>query len=90
MSGSTSQVNKDTHHRLRRRRDRGGFRVVPKAERGEELYAVVGPTGVALYTFFHPGLRRGNGQEEDEPPDQGIPSSNGQVRQPSEVVRFPS
>ena len=46
--------------------------------------------GVGLYTFFHPGLRRGNGQDEDEPPDQGIPSSNGQVRQPSEVVRFPS
>jgi UDP-GlcNAc:undecaprenyl-phosphate GlcNAc-1-phosphate transferase len=46
--------------------------------------------GVGLYTFFHPGLRRGNGQDEDEPPDQEIPSSNGQVRQPSEVVRFPS
>src|SRR5579863_4040483 len=46
--------------------------------------------GVGLYTFFHPGLRRGNGQDEDEPPDQGIPSSNGQVERPSEVVRFPS
>ncbi len=46
--------------------------------------------GVGLYTFFHPGLRRGNGQDEDEPPDQGIPSSNGQVKRPSEVVRFPS
>ena len=29
--------------------------------------------GVGLYTFFHPGLRRGNGEEEDEPSDQGIP-----------------
>lgn len=46
--------------------------------------------GVGLYTFFHPGLRRGNGQDDDEPPDQGIPSSNGQVARPSEVVRFPS
>ncbi|HSZ37285.1 MAG TPA: MraY family glycosyltransferase [Acidimicrobiales bacterium] len=46
--------------------------------------------GVGLYTFFHPGLRRGNGHDEDEPPDQEIPSSNGQVRRPSEVVRFPS
>jgi UDP-GlcNAc:undecaprenyl-phosphate GlcNAc-1-phosphate transferase len=46
--------------------------------------------GVGLYTFFHPGLRRGNGQDEDEPPDQDIPSSNGQVTRGSEVVRFPS
>jgi UDP-GlcNAc:undecaprenyl-phosphate GlcNAc-1-phosphate transferase len=46
--------------------------------------------GVGLYTFFHPGLRRGNGQDEDEPPDQEIPSSNGQVKRASEVVRFPS
>ena len=46
--------------------------------------------GVGLYTFFHPGLRRGNGQDEDEPPDQEIPSSNGQVKHASEVVRFPS
>ena len=22
--------------------------------------------GVGLYTFFHPGLRRGNGEDEDE------------------------
>ncbi len=46
--------------------------------------------GVGLYTFFHPGLRRGNGQEEDEPPDQEIPSSNGHLDRVSEVVRFPS
>ena len=31
--------------------------------------------GVALYTFFHPGLRRGNGEDEDEQlADQGIPA----------------
>jgi UDP-GlcNAc:undecaprenyl-phosphate GlcNAc-1-phosphate transferase len=46
--------------------------------------------GVGLYTFFHPGLRGGNGQEEDEPPDQEIPSSNGRVERVSEVVQFPS
>jgi UDP-GlcNAc:undecaprenyl-phosphate GlcNAc-1-phosphate transferase len=46
--------------------------------------------GVGLYTFFHPGLRRGNGQEEDEPPDQEIPSSNGHLEGVPEVVRFPS
>ncbi|HWF17385.1 MAG TPA: MraY family glycosyltransferase [Acidimicrobiales bacterium] len=46
--------------------------------------------GVGLYTFFHPGLRGGNGQEEDEPPDQEIPSSNGHLDRVSEVVRFPS
>ena len=32
--------------------------------------------GVGLYTFFHPGLRRGNGDEEDERPDQGIPAAS--------------
>jgi UDP-GlcNAc:undecaprenyl-phosphate GlcNAc-1-phosphate transferase len=46
--------------------------------------------GVGLYTFFHPGLRRGNGQDEDKPPDQEIPSSNGQVKHAPEVVRFRS
>jgi UDP-GlcNAc:undecaprenyl-phosphate GlcNAc-1-phosphate transferase len=46
--------------------------------------------GVGLYTFFHPGLRGGNGQDEDKPPDQEIPSSNGQVKQAPEVVRFRS
>jgi UDP-GlcNAc:undecaprenyl-phosphate/decaprenyl-phosphate GlcNAc-1-phosphate transferase len=53
--------------------------------------------GVGLYTFFHPGLRRGNGYEEDERPDQGIPAvSQGIPAVPqgaeslSEVVRFPS
>jgi hypothetical protein len=41
-----------TTHRVRRRRDRGSFRVVPQeAENERELYAVVGPSGAALYTF---------------------------------------
>jgi UDP-GlcNAc:undecaprenyl-phosphate GlcNAc-1-phosphate transferase len=49
--------------------------------------------GAALYTFFHPGLRRGNGEDEDErldDPDQEIPPSNGRAERVSEVVRFPS
>jgi len=49
--------------------------------------------GAALYTFFHPGLRRGNGEDEDEQlddPDQEVPPSNGRVERVSEVVRFPS
>ena len=47
---------------------------------------------VGLYTFFHPGLRRGNGEdeEEDEGRDQGVPPPEGEVRRVSEVVRFPS
>ena len=35
--------------------------------------------GVGLYTFFHPGLRRGNGRRRTSPPTRSIPSSNGQV-----------
>ena len=49
--------------------------------------------GVGLYTFFHPGLRRGNGEEEDDgsqDPDQGVSASNGRAERVSEVVRFPS
>ena len=38
-----------TAHRVR---DRGSFRVVPlETEIGQQLYAVVAPTGVTLYTF---------------------------------------
>ena len=45
-------MNRGTPHRAPRRRDRDSFRVVPQeAATGEQLYAVVGPTGVALYTF---------------------------------------
>jgi UDP-GlcNAc:undecaprenyl-phosphate GlcNAc-1-phosphate transferase len=46
--------------------------------------------GVALYTFFHPGLRRGNGDEEEEAPDQGIRASLDVPERENEVVRFPS
>jgi UDP-GlcNAc:undecaprenyl-phosphate/decaprenyl-phosphate GlcNAc-1-phosphate transferase len=48
--------------------------------------------GVGLYTFFHPGLRRGNGEDDDdgEDPDQGVSVPNGRVERVSEVVRFPS
>jgi UDP-GlcNAc:undecaprenyl-phosphate GlcNAc-1-phosphate transferase len=46
--------------------------------------------GVGLYTFFHPGLRRGNGEDEDETPDQGIQPRSEEVRRVNEVVRFPS
>jgi hypothetical protein len=38
--------------RVRRRRDLGSYRVVPIEAGNEELlYAVVGPIGLALYTF---------------------------------------
>jgi UDP-GlcNAc:undecaprenyl-phosphate GlcNAc-1-phosphate transferase len=49
--------------------------------------------GVGLYTFFHPGLRRGNGEGDDgqaQDPDQGVSGPNGRVERVSEVVRFPS
>jgi UDP-GlcNAc:undecaprenyl-phosphate GlcNAc-1-phosphate transferase len=49
--------------------------------------------GVGLYTFFHPGLRRGNGEDDDvdgQDPDQGVSGPNGRVERVSEVVRFPS
>jgi hypothetical protein len=46
--------------------------------------------GVGLYTFFHPGLRRGNGDAEDEEHDQGIPASPNGAERVSGVVRFPS
>jgi UDP-GlcNAc:undecaprenyl-phosphate GlcNAc-1-phosphate transferase len=46
--------------------------------------------GAGLYTFFHPGLRRGIGEDEDEGLDQGIPSEPAQEERVSEVVRFPS
>jgi hypothetical protein len=41
-----------TDDRVRRPRDRGSFRVLPlEAENEQQLYAVVAPTGVTLYTF---------------------------------------
>ena len=50
----------------------------------------VAALGVALYTFFHPGLRRGNGEDDDEASDQGIPASLDGAERENEVVRFPS
>lgn len=46
--------------------------------------------GAGLYTFFHPGLRRDNGEDEDEGLDQGIPTELAAEERISEVVRFPS
>jgi hypothetical protein len=31
--------------------DTGGFRVVPASRAGEQIFMVVAPTGVALYSF---------------------------------------
>jgi hypothetical protein len=48
---------------------------------------------VALYTFFHPGLRRGGddeGEGLDEGLDQGVPALPEERERVSEVVRFPS
>ena len=51
-SGSKAETSTSSEHRVRRGRRRGGFRVIPQTdEKGEEVYAVVAPTGVALYTF---------------------------------------
>ena len=46
--------------------------------------------GVGLYTFFHPGLRRGNGEDEEGGPKLGIPPQTGPAERVSEVVQFPS
>ena len=46
--------------------------------------------GVGLYTFFHPGLRRGNGEDEEDGRQLGIPPHPGGQERVSEVVRFPS
>jgi hypothetical protein len=41
-----------TTHRVRHRRDRDSYRVIPQeAEHEQQLYGVVAPTGVTLYTF---------------------------------------
>jgi hypothetical protein len=45
-------MNTATAHRTGRLRDLDSFRVVPReTEHERQLYTVVGPTGVALYTF---------------------------------------
>ena len=46
--------------------------------------------GVGLYTFFHPGLRRGNGEDEDERARPGYSPPPAEAERVSEVVRFPS
>jgi hypothetical protein len=52
MLRSNDGLNRDRSSRSRRRRGRGGFRVIPREnDNGEEVYVVVGPTGVALYSF---------------------------------------
>jgi UDP-GlcNAc:undecaprenyl-phosphate GlcNAc-1-phosphate transferase len=43
-----------------------------------------------LYTFFHPGLRRGNGEDEDLDSDQGIQEETANADEVSDVVHFPS
>ena len=50
---------------------------------------VAAALGVGLYTFFHPGLRRGNGDDEDEARDLGVPAPP-EAERVSEVVQFPS
>ena len=53
MSGSTPDVIRDTSPGVQRRRDRAGdFRVVLRKDKnGEFVFTLLGPTGVALYTF---------------------------------------
>ena len=53
MVGSEGGVNREISSRFRRRQGRGGFRVIPREnEDGEEVWVVVGPSGVALYSFI--------------------------------------
>jgi hypothetical protein len=52
VSGRDTDVNAGAASPSRRRRDRGGFRVaLGEGENAEEVYVVVGPTGVELYSF---------------------------------------
>jgi hypothetical protein len=52
MSGNAFSLNRNSDHRSSRRRNRRDFRVVPHVNRnGDEVYLVVAPTGVQLYTF---------------------------------------
>jgi hypothetical protein len=52
ISGSNQGMNENMSNPRRGRRIRGGFRVIPREnDIGEEVYVLVGPTGVALYTF---------------------------------------
>jgi hypothetical protein len=51
MSGTAVDSDGERHRRVERGRRRGDFRVVQRVVGGEELYVVVGASGVALYTF---------------------------------------
>jgi hypothetical protein len=52
MSGSTSDLSRNSDHRSSRRRSRGDFRVVPHLNRnGDEVYLVIAPSGVQLWWF---------------------------------------
>jgi hypothetical protein len=52
MSESAAAVKREKEHRSSRRRNRGDFLVVRHlSEAGEEVYLLVAPTGVQLYTF---------------------------------------
>ena len=83
------------------------FLLVPLFVHQVNAFIPIGAAALAagLYTFFHPGLRRTNGEEEEAGPDQGLPpppaaagvdgpagEPDGRVAgdAPSEVVRFPS
>jgi UDP-GlcNAc:undecaprenyl-phosphate/decaprenyl-phosphate GlcNAc-1-phosphate transferase len=68
------------------------FLLVPLFVHQVNAYIPIGAAalGVGLYTFFHPGLRRGNGEGGDEARDQGIPAETHQDERVNEVVRFPS
>jgi UDP-GlcNAc:undecaprenyl-phosphate GlcNAc-1-phosphate transferase len=50
----------------------------------------VAALGAGLYTLFHPGLRKGNGDDDDEELDGSPRSGSGAANRPPEVVRFPS
>jgi UDP-GlcNAc:undecaprenyl-phosphate/decaprenyl-phosphate GlcNAc-1-phosphate transferase len=69
-----------------------GFLLFPLFVRQVNAFIPLGAAalGAGLYTFFHPGLRRGNGEDEDEVLDQAIPSEPAAEERVSEVVRFPS
>jgi hypothetical protein len=52
ISGTSIGLRRNADHRSGRRRDRGDFHVVPHLNRsGDEVYLVVAPTGVQMYTF---------------------------------------
>jgi UDP-GlcNAc:undecaprenyl-phosphate GlcNAc-1-phosphate transferase len=46
--------------------------------------------GAGLYTLFHPGLRKGNGEDADDGLDQGPRSDSAAPTQAAEVARLPS